>query len=977
MATKQQIGVVVSATGAKEYERQLKLLTQYTKEWKSETDKLTSSFDKNEKSMTNVVKERDALEKEIDSLNKVLKLQQDRWAELATTMSTTPTENQQMEFSKLRTSINQTETKINDLKTRLKELPKDNFFARKEYITNTENLAHKTDTLAAKTKALDSAMALNGKTMGGIKSKKALLASQIDTLSKKLEAQKKRYGELRIEMLNNPSDQTKQDFHELGEEIYNTTSEVNGLKKSLKDLEQENGFTLFMDAFEQGGNKTGEYMKKIGDGMSKYVTLPIVGGFVASVKEAADFESAFTGVRKTVEGTDEELASLRGELMKIPLVTASSTEEVMNVAAAAGQLNVPLDAIADFTKTIIMLGDSTNISADEGATSIARFMNIVGTDLTKGTKPVDRFASSLVALGNQTATDEESILALAMRLASAGHLAGLSTPDILGLSAAMSAVGLTAEAGGTAMSTTLQLIHKGVASGGEDLEKFAAVAGTTAEDFAKTWRENPIDALQQLLIGMSHLSEDGGAELLQFMEDVGWSGIRQSDTMRRLTFDYDGVSEAVRIANENFQTNEEAIDGTNAITEEASKRYEDLNSKISQFKESVKQLAAAFGEEILPVLKPIVDDLTEMIKGFAGLDDKTKKNILSFAGLFAVVGPVVGGIGNLMIWTAKLKGAFGALKGAEAIGGVTSALGGGAAGGGLIGTLETLASTIADKAYPALMGSGTISLGGALAGAAIAYGGAYAAASAMDKKMYESAEACEYVASRYHWSEEKVNEYGYTWDENGHLIALSTQNMTSIVESEHADLLQDVDTMKNVWRDKAKEMAKNQTKAITDETPNVQSATYKMVKTGIEDQVGSTAANMSNYGAEVGNNFASGIRSAIGAVASAASRIASTVASYLHFSEPDVGALSNFHTFMPDMMSEMAMGIKDNAYLVENALSNVSQGMANQLGGGQSYNYGGVNIILNVPQGANGYQMVDEIENALAQRTMRRKAVFN
>jgi len=974
MATKQQIGVVVSATGAKEYERQLKLLTQYTKEWKSETDKLTSSFDKNEKSMTNVVKERDALEKEIDSLNKVLKLQQDRWAELATTMSTTPTENQQMEFSKLRTSINQTETKINDLKTRLKELPKDNFFARKEYITNTENLAHKTDTLAAKTKALDSAMALNGKTMGGIKSKKALLASQIDTLSKKLEAQKKRYGELRIEMLNNPSDQTKQDFHELGEEIYNTTSEVNGLKKSFKDLEQENGFTLFMDAFEQGGNKTGEYMKKIGDGMSKYVTLPIVGGFVASVKEAADFESAFTGVRKTVEGTDEELASLRDELMKIPLSTASSTEEVMAVAEAAGQLNVPINRIADFTKTIIMLGDSTNISSDEGATSIARFMNIVGTDLTKGTKPVDRFASSLVALGNQTATDEESILALAMRLASAGNLAGLSTPDILGLSAAMSAVGLTAEAGGTAMSTTLQLIHKGVASGGEDLEKFAAVAGTTAEDFARTWRENPIDALQQLLIGMSHLSEDGGADLLQFMEDVGWSGIRQSDTMRRLTFDYDGVSEAVRIANENFQTNEENIYGVNAVTKEASKRYEDLDSKVSQFKESVKQLAAAFGDEIIPILKPIVDDLTEMIKGFAGLDDKTKKNILSFAGLFAVIGPILSIGGNLLIWTSQLKDAFGNLKGAEGVAGATESIAG---KGGFIEGLKTVGKTVTEKVIPTITDTVPGALGFTLVTLAGCFLGARAAATKMDEKMYESAEACEYVATRYHWSEEKVNEFGYTWDENGHLVALASQNMTSIVESEHADLLQDVDTMKNVWRDKAKEMAKNQTKAITDESPNVQSATYQMVKTGIEDQVGSTAANMSKYGSEVGNNFASGIRSAIGAVASAASRIASTVASYLHFSEPDVGALSNFHTFMPDMMSEMAMGIKDNAYLVENALSNVSQGMANQLGGGQSYNYGGVNIILNVPQGANGYQMVDEIENALAQRTMRRKAVFN
>lgn len=848
-----------------------------------------------------------------------------------------------------------------------------------EYLRTMQKLTEYTKQYQSEMKALTTSFSENGKTLGQLKTQKATLQKIIDSENDKLAKQKEM-----MDNINKAATDVKVTDEKwataqrtVQTEINNTTASLNELNKEMDKLKEDNALTLFMDGWENATSKKGEALKKVGDSLTKNVTLPIVGGFIASVKEAADFESAFTGVRKTVEGTDEELASLRDELMKIPLVTASSTEEVMAVAEAAGQLNVPLDAIADFTKTIIMLGDSTNISSDEGATSIARFMNIVGTDLTKGTKPVDRFASSLVALGNQTATDEESILALAMRLASAGHLAGLSVPEILGLSAAMSSVGLTAEAGGTAMSTTMQLISKGVAKGGEDLDKFAAVAGTTAEEFAKTWRENPIDALQQLLVGMSHLSEDGGADLLQFMEDVGWSGIRQSDTMRRLAFDYDGVSEAVRIANENFETNEENIYGVNAVTKEASKRYEDLDSKISQFKESVKQLAAAFGEEILPVLKPIVDDLTDMIKGFAQLDDKTKKNILAFAGLFAIVGPVVSGIGNLMIWTAKLKGAFGALKGAEAIGGVTSALGGGAAGGGLLASLETLAGSITDKVVPALVGSGTTSLGGALAFLGISYGGAYAAASAMDQKMYESAEACEYVATRYHWSEEKVNEFGYTWDENGHLVALASQNMTSIVESEHADLLQDVDTMKNVWRDKAKEMAKNQTKAITDETPNVQSATYKMVKTGIEDQVGSTAANMSNYGAEVGNNFASGIRSAIGAVASAASRIASTVASYLHFSEPDVGALSNFHTFMPDMMSEMAMGIKDNAYLVENALSNVSQGMANQLGGGQSYNYGGVNIILNVPQGANGYQMVDEIENALAQRTMRRKAVFN
>ena len=101
--------------------------------------------------------------------------------------------------------------------------------------------------------------------------------------------------------------------------------------------------------------------------------------------------------------------------------------------------------------------------------------------------------------------------------------------------------------------------------------------------------------------------------------------------------------------------------------------------------------------------------------------------------------------------------------------------------------------------------------------------------------------------------------------------------------------------------------------------------------------------------------------------------IASTIWSYLHFSEPEKGALSDFHTWMPDFMKGLAQGIDDNMYLIDQAAENI----ANHLGmGGDSYNYGGVVINLNVPQGANGYQLVDEIETALAQRTVRRKAVF-
>ena len=97
--------------------------------------------------------------------------------------------------------------------------------------------------------------------------------------------------------------------------------------------------------------------------------------------------------------------------------------------------------------------------------------------------------------------------------------------------------------------------------------------------------------------------------------------------------------------------------------------------------------------------------------------------------------------------------------------------------GGLIGKGEGLAGSISDKLMPVLGATPGAGLTFTLGTLAFAFGGAKAAATVMDKKMYESTEACEYVAKRYHWSEDQVNQYGYTWTETGHLVALASQNM--------------------------------------------------------------------------------------------------------------------------------------------------------------------------------------------------------
>ena len=146
------------------------------------------------------------------------------------------------------------------------------------------------------------------------------------------------------------------------------------------------GKLLFETKLDDSGLKSG--LTKIG-GLAKGLGGAIASGLaagataiggigLASLKMGIDFESAFAGVKKTVDATDEEFEVLRKGIINLSKEMPQTAMEIAGVAEAAGQLGVSNDAILDFTKTMVMLGDATNLSSEQAATSLARFANITG-----------------------------------------------------------------------------------------------------------------------------------------------------------------------------------------------------------------------------------------------------------------------------------------------------------------------------------------------------------------------------------------------------------------------------------------------------------------------------------------------------------------------------------------------------------------------------------------------------------------------
>ncbi|WP_062077672.1 phage tail tape measure protein [Demequina globuliformis] len=353
--------------------------------------------------------------------------------------------------------------------------------------------------------------------------------------------------------------------------------------------------------------------------------------FGLSAKAAMDWETAWTGVLKTVEGTDEQLSQLEADLRQMATELPATHEEIAAVAEAAGQLGVATPNVAAFTRVMIDLGETTNLTADEAATALARISNIMGTSATD----VDRMGATIVDLGNNAATTEAEIVALGTRLAAAGSQAGLSEADVFAFASALTSVGVEAEAGGTAMSKVFTSIGDAVRDGGADLETFARVAGVSVEDFRSAFEDDAATAIGMFVEGMGRMAQSGESTT-QVFDDLGLADERLKRSVLSLGSAQGLLNDQLEIANGAWESNE-------ALVAEAEKRYDTTEAKIAIARNSLNEAAIVIGENLLPMLADLAGGVANVSQWFADLDPGVQRAITGLGGVATVTSLAAGG----------------------------------------------------------------------------------------------------------------------------------------------------------------------------------------------------------------------------------------------------------------------------------------------------------------------------------------------
>ncbi len=388
---------------------------------------------------------------------------------------------------------------------------------------------------------------------------------------------------------------------------------------------------------------SGEKMSKIGDMLTKSVTVPMVAMGTYAAKAAIGFDTALANVRKTADMTEEQLQKLGDSALDLSTKQPVTAETILNIEALGAQLGVANDKLESFATVVSGLDIATNMDFETAGKEMAQFANITQMSQDK----FQNYGSTIVDLGNHLATTEKDISAMALRLAGAGTAAKFSQADILGMSGAMSSLGIRAEAGGSAMTRIIQDISKNVANGSSVVGEYARVAGISAEEFANKWKTKPMEAIELLVEGLKRTS-DSGEDMNVTLEKLGIKNIRNSDTMLRLANAGDLLRESVDRANTAWEQN-------SALQNEVDQRNESLASRLQVLKNKVDEIAITVGRPLVDAVidalnacQPLIDGVANLADGFANMDEAGQRTVLAFAGIVAAAGPVLSVTGRLL-----------------------------------------------------------------------------------------------------------------------------------------------------------------------------------------------------------------------------------------------------------------------------------------------------------------------------------------
>ena len=387
-------------------------------------------------------------------------------------------------------------------------------------------------------------------------------------------------------------------------------------------------------------------------GMTMYSTLTPAITMLGwrAVTAAQDIDSAYRDMRKTVDGSELQFEQLKQAAIEFSKTHVTSADQILNIEAIGGELGIATENLQAFAETVSNLDVATNLETEEAASSLGKLANITHM----GADEYDSYADALVRLGNNGASTEDQIVDIATRIGSMGTIVGMTVPEILALSSSIASTGMKTEASGTAIANTMSDIESAVNGAEDDLYMFAKTAGMTSEEFAKTWENDPVQALKSFVEGLNEIEKNGGSAD-STLEDLGITGTRQKQAIL-------GLMQTIGGLNDNLAMSQDAWDGVSDewgaagdAAREAEKKAEGFSGQLSILANVGNDAMAALAEGATPIVSVFTDLAKSALDMFEEMDEGSKTTIVLGLGIAALAGPALTMVSTFMTAAGNVR----------------------------------------------------------------------------------------------------------------------------------------------------------------------------------------------------------------------------------------------------------------------------------------------------------------------------------
>ena len=441
----------------------------------------------------------------------------------------------------------------------------------------------------------------------------------------------------------------------------------------------------FLDELDKVQNATKETEKilKTTAKAASVAFVALTGAIAAVTKSYADYETALIGVGKTTNIAGKDLKNFGKEVQTLSKKIPLSTNELLGIAQAAGQLGVTGEAnLLKFTETVAKLGVATDLSGEQAATSLTRILTVTN----EGVGEIDKFASVIVALGNNFAATESEIVRMATEVSRSTAIFKVSASQAAGLSAALKSIGVRAELGGSSVGRAFRAIDSALRKGGAQMRALERLTGQTGDQLKKTFETDAISVFQSFLGGLKEVDDQGGdttAALAQF-------GLKGEEILKVLPV----LAKNANLVGRALNTAAKETENATALNEEAAKAFNTLNSNAVKLKNSIVVLSTELGERFARDAADLLVSLTGLIDKFHDLVETTKDNRASGLKWAVIVTGIIASLATMGLVVIKAVAAWKGLLAAFAALKVVAIAVGGVLAGSVVGPILAVVAAV-------------------------------------------------------------------------------------------------------------------------------------------------------------------------------------------------------------------------------------------------------------------------------------------